>query len=46
MAETMNGLKRTSYCGKLSKANVGKEEVVWLGTETERQGSSGLYRPA
>ena len=28
MAETMNGLKRTSYCGKLSKANVGNSEVV------------------
>ena len=28
MAETMNGLKRTSYCGRLSKANVGKEEIV------------------
>ena len=27
MSETMNGLKRTSYCGRLTKANEGKEEI-------------------
>lgn len=38
MAETMNGLKRTSYCGKLSKANVGKEEVVcgWVQKQRDK----------
>ena len=38
MAETMNGLKRTSYCGKLSKANVGKEEIVcgWVQKQRDK----------
>ncbi len=38
MAETMNGLRRTSYCGKLSKANVGKEEVVcgWVQKQRDK----------
>ena len=38
MAETMNGLKRTSYCGKLSKANVGNSEVVcgWVQKQRDK----------
>ena len=38
MAETMNGLKRTSYCGRLSKENVGKEEVVcgWVQKQRDK----------
>lgn len=38
MAETMNGLKRTSYCGRLSKANVGKEEIVcgWVQKQRDK----------
>lgn len=38
MAETMNGLKRTSYCGRLSKENIGKEEVVcgWVQKQRDK----------
>ena len=38
MAETMNGMKRTSYCGRLSKANVGKEEIVcgWVQKQRDK----------
>ena len=34
----MNGLKRTSYCGKLSKANVGNSEVVcgWVQKQRDK----------
>ena len=38
MAETMNGLRRTLYCGKLTKANAGKEEVVcgWVQKQRDK----------
>ena len=38
MAETMNGIKRTSYCGRLSKENIGKEEVVcgWVQKQRDK----------
>lgn len=38
MGETMNGLRRTSYCGKLTKANAGKEEIVcgWVQKQRDK----------
>lgn len=36
MSETMQGLKRTNYCGELSAADIGKEVVVCGWTQRQR----------
>lgn len=44
MADTMQGLKRTHYCGEVTEAAIGSEVVVsGLGTAGTQPGKSDLY---